>query len=683
MVKVTINDKIYEVEDGKTIIQACDDNDIEVPRFCYHDKLKVAGNCRMCLVEVDGSPKPVASCASGLREGMKIRTDSEMVRKAREGVMEFLLINHPLDCPICDQGGECDLQDQAMVYGRGESRFAENKRAVEDKNFGPLIQTHMTRCIHCTRCVRFATDIAGIEEIGLIGRGEHAEITPYVNEVVKSELSGNVIDLCPVGALTSKPFAYTARSWELKKTESIDVMDAVGSNIRVDSRGQEVMRILPVKNDAVNEEWITDKIRFSYDGLKSQRLDSAYIRDQEGKLVAADLDAAVEHAAKIIKNTKPKELACVAGDMVDCETLSAAKSLMDALGSDLYDVFSYNVDFDKDNKSSYLFNSKITGIDESDLCFIIGADPKREAPMINARIRKRSLQDNNYKVFSLGSSKDLTCKYNELGFDIDVLNQIDSGAHELSELMKKSSKPMMIIGYGALTGKNGKSILALLAKIAEKYGVVSKNWNGFNILHRSSSIVGALDIGFAADNSEKNYENIINAYKRDMIKTLIVLADDNMDPNKLKSENGKLIYIGHHGDVAANYADVILPVPAFTEKEATYINLEGRVQKTAKVVEAPGSALEDWRIVGKIAEKLGYKDLAFENKGDFLNMLYKKHPHLNKINQIQEVKWQAIKTNSKIQKQEIKPLGMNFYMTNSVCRSSVTMSNCVREFEKS
>ncbi|MEQ9116348.1 MAG: NADH-quinone oxidoreductase subunit NuoG [Rickettsiales bacterium] len=676
MGKITINNKEYEFEGGMSLIQVCDQNNIEIPRFCYHDKLKIAGNCRMCLVEVDKVHKPVASCALEAKDGMVVSTKSQMVKDAREGVMEFLLINHPLDCPICDQGGECDLQDQAMLYGKGCSRFEENKRSVEDKSFGPLIKTHMTRCIHCTRCVRFSEDVAGVEEIGTIGRGENMEITTYLDNIVTSELSGNVIDLCPVGALTSKPYAFKARSWELKKTYSIDVSDAVGSNIRIDSRASEVMRVLPRLNDEINEEWISDKARFSYDGLKNQRITKAYIR-QAGKLIKVTWEEAIKEASNLIASSKPDEVAAIAGGLTDCETMYSAKNLLNAIGSNKMDVVNGDVEFDQKNRSSYLFNTSILGIEQSDLCLMIGVSPRYESAILNARIRKRSLEG-KYPVYTIGCDDNINYKFNDLGDSSKIIEDILKGKHKICKTLEKAKKPMMIIGYGAIQNKSGKNTLATLSEIAEKYSFVNDGWNGFNILHRDAAAVGALELGFKSSSRSGDIDNILASYKRGLISTLLVFGCDEIDANKLKTKDSKLIYFGHHGDVAANYADIIIPAPAFTEKDGTFINLEGRVQRAYQAISPFGDAQPEWKAILDIASccniPLEYSDL------DSLREKMSEEVSIFKnLDELPKVKWKKISAKGSIESYEIKPKEINFYMTNSICRSSRTMAKCVKQ----
>lgn len=675
MAKITINNKEYEVEDGKTIIQICDENGIEIPRFCYHDKLNIAGNCRMCLVEIANIPKPVASCAMQASDGMIISTNSQMVKKAREGVMEFLLINHPLDCPICDQGGECDLQDQAMAYGKGKNRFQEEKRAVEDKYFGPLIKTHMTRCIQCTRCIRFSDEIAGTSELGAISRGEDMEVISYLNKTVTSELSGNLIDLCPVGALTSKPYAFKARSWELKKTYSIDVHDAVGSNIRIDSRGLEVLRILPSQNDEINEEWISDKTRFSYDGLKNQRIGKPYIR-KNNRFESVSWEEAFKKIADIYKKALPQEIAAIGGDLSDCETMLVMKDILQSKGSFNMDVLNEEIAFDISNRASYIFNSSILGIEKSDLCLIIGANPRHEATMVNARIRKRYMQG-KYPVYGIGCASNQTYEIKDLGDNPAVLEEILVGKSEICKELKKAKNPMMIIGYGAISGKGGKKVLANLAQIAEKYGFITKDWNNFNILHRTASIVGALDIGFIPQNGGGNTKKILEEYQKGNIKLLFILANDNVNPSDLKGE-GAIVYIGHHGDNTANYADIILPGAAYTEKDGTYVNLEGRAQRCYRAVQPPGQARADWQILIDLSNYLNIK-LEYDNLDKLREKMVKISPVFGNLNNVNKEKWKEINAHGEITQKNIKPLDINYYLSNSICRASQTMANCVKE----
>ena len=584
MPKVTVDGQEIEVPQGATVLQACELAGKEIPRFCYHERLSIAGNCRMCLVEVKpGPPKPQASCALPATDGQEIRTDSEMVKKAREGVMEFLLINHPLDCPICDQGGECDLQDQAMAYGRGATRYHENKRAVTEKYMGPLIKTIMTRCIHCTRCVRFSEEIAGVDEIGALYRGENMQITTYLEKAAKHELSANVIDLCPVGALTSRPYAYEARPWELKKTLGIDVMDAVGANIRIDSRGREVLRIQPRINDDVNEEWIADKSRYAVDGLTRRRLDKVWIR-KAGKLEQASWD----EAFKKIKAAKPGgSLAAVYGDLVDCETMFAAKALLKACGSTLIEGRQTGLVYDTSNLAAVNFNTTLAEIENSDAVLVIGSQIRHEAPLLNVRLRKAA--KGGAKIFHVGPEYDTTYAATFLGNDLSVLNALGS---DVVDAMKGAERPAIIVGGAAL----GRGALGKALALAAEFNVVKDGWNGFNALHFSPSRMGGLLLGLA----QKGGMADIAAAKP---KVLLSLGADEMDYAPFG--DALKVYIGHHGDKGAHAADIILPAAAYTEKAGTYVNIEGRVQRSEKAVFAPGDAREDWTILRALADALG------------------------------------------------------------------------------
>lgn len=659
---VTINNKEVEVPQGSTIIQACEIAGVEIPRFCYHERLAIAGNCRMCLVEVEGGPpKPVASCAMPANDGMKVHTDTPMVKKAREGVMEFLLANHPLDCPICDQGGECDLQDQAYQYGRGESDYHEHKRAVKDKNMGPLIKTQMTRCIHCTRCVRFIEDVAGTCELGAVNRGESMEITTYLEKNITSELSGNVIDLCPVGALTSKPYAFKARSWELRKTESIDVMDAVGSNIRIDSKGIEVLRILPRLNEEINEEWISDKTRFCYDGLKYQRLDKAYVK-KNGKLSATSFDEAYDVLAKNLKDTNKDQIAALTGSLSSYDDVLALKALMDKLGVKNTECRIGGQEIDALDGCSYLFNSTIAGIDEVDQLLLVGVNPRKDAPILNARIRKRFLTK-DLEVSAIGVNADLTYDYNNLGDEVSLLTDLLDGKLDLAKKLKSAKRPAIIFGEDVVKSENGLEIVNLLKEIAQKYKLVGDNFNGFNFLAKSTGLINGLEAGFT---SEAGINDLIDGCKKGKIKTVILHnVDDEIDFSKL--ENCFVVYIGSHGDKGAHVADVILPVSAYSEKDAFYINLEGRVQRTRKAVAAPGEAKDDVDVIVELADKLGI-DLGFNDRSQLL-----KNIDLGFIGKKQWIK----ATESKVKKsQQIKVNDYNFYLTNQITRSSRTLNKC-------
>ncbi len=682
MPKLVIDGTEVEVEDGTTLIQACEDAGVEIPRFCYHERLSIAGNCRMCLIEVVGSPKPMASCAlsvNDLRPGKdgeppEIKTNSEVVKKAREGVMEFLLINHPLDCPICDQGGECDLQDQAMAYGVDSSRFALNKRAVEDKNIGPLIKTIMTRCIHCTRCVRFMTEVAGVEELGAIGRGEDMEIVTYLERGMTSEMSGNVIDLCPVGALTSKPYAFSARSWELRKTESIDVMDAVGSHIRVDTRGPEVMRILPRINDAINQEWISDKTRFIWDGLRTQRLDRPYIR-RDGKLVSASWEEAFNTIADKFKQTSADKIGSLAGDLAGIEELFALKQLLTGLGVKNIDARPAGGAFDPEiGRGSYLFNSTIEGIDEADVILLVGANPRHEAAVLSTRIRER-WQSGELKVGLIGEQVDLTYDYEYLGSGAKTLQDLASGNHSFAGTLKEAKQGLIIVGSAGYSGPNGRSALALAAKIAENCGLLSEDWNGFNVLQNAASMVGALDIGFVPQSLGKGRDEILKSANEGELEILYLLgADDLAD---LQENDCFVIYQGSHGDRGAHLADVILPGAAYTEKSAIYVNLEGRPQSTTRAVFPLGDAKEDWTIIRALSDYLS-QTLPYDNLGQLRAEIFKAHPHLAEFEQIQPAETSDIKALSKLSTdgtdEPFGPAVKDFYLTNVVSRASAVMA---------
>ena len=675
MARLIVDGKEIEVPDHYTILQACEEAGAEIPRFCFHERLSIAGNCRMCLVEIVGAPKPAASCAQGVRDlrpnkdgsPPEINTKTPLVRKAREGVMEFLLINHPLDCPICDQGGECDLQDQAMAYGVDASRFEENKRAVEDKYIGPLVKTIMTRCIHCTRCVRFATEVAGVPELGAIGRGEDMEITTYLESAMSSELQGNVIDLCPVGALTSRPYAFSARPWELTKTESIDVMDAVGSNIRVDTRGREVMRIMPRVNEAVNEEWISDKTRFIWDGLRTQRLDRPYIREN-GKLRAASWPEAFAAIASRVKSAKPDAIGALAGPLAGAEEMFALKALMTALGSANTDIRPAGSALDPANgRASYLFNSTIEGIEDAGALMIVGANPRIEAPVLNARIRKRWLMG-DFPIAVIGERAELTYDYHYAGAGPDSLKEFAEHAPA------KAGRPMMILGLGALTRPDGASVLALAAKAAQSLGVVSDDWNGFNVLHTDASMVAGLDLGFVPGEGGKDTAAMI-AGEMDV---LFLLGADEHDLSGLGDTF--VVYVGTHGDQGAHRADVILPGATYTEKSATFVNTEGRVQQTRRAAFPPGDAREDWAILRALSEPLGHK-LPFDNLAQLRGQMIAAVPHLGTVDAITPADPGDIAKLAKGKTTGTRKAGFmstvrDFYLTNPIARASKTMAEC-------
>ena len=670
---VTINRKEYSVPEGITIIQACEIAEIEVPRFCYHERLAIAGNCRMCLVEVEGGPpKPVASCAMPAVNGMKIHTDTPMVKKAREGVMEFLLSNHPLDCPICDQGGECDLQDQAFQYGAGKSEFHEHKRAVKDKDMGPLVKTQMTRCIHCTRCVRFITDVAGVAEIGAIGRGETMEISTYLEKSLTSELSGNIIDLCPVGALTSKPYAFKSRSWELKKTESIDVMDALGSNIRIDSRGLEVLRILPRLNEEINEEWISDKTRFCYDGLKYQRLDKAYLK-KDDKLVPVEFLEVYAAIAKKIKTLESNQIAALTGPLSSAEEIFALKNLMTKLGSNNIDCRLNGEKISSKDRASYLFNSTIAGIEMADSCLLIGANPRKDAAILNARIKKRSLTG-KIKIAAIGVNADLTYDYENLGDDALELKNILEGKSKFNTILEKSHNPMLILGSDLVSRKDGALIIEYAKKIAEKYGFIKDNWNGFNFLSKSTGLINGLEVGFVSEEKDINAKRILEDAALGKIKLIFLHGVDDIDFISL--QNSFVIYIGSHGDKGARHADAILPAAAYSEKEAIFVNLEGRPQSTSRAIFAPNQAKEDWQIIVELANALGI-DLGFKNLPELNNSLQKNHIIFNDLNEIKKAQWiKSSELNGELLAEKISIQDIDFYLTNPIARASRTLNKC-------
>src|SRR6266403_5571840 len=593
MPKVTIDGQEIEVAPGTTILQACQQAGAEVPYFCYHERLMIAGNCRMCLVEVERSPKPVASCAMPVAEGNVIHTNSEKAQKARKGVMEFLLINHPLDCPICDQGGECDLQDQAMAYGFDRGRFEENKRAVRDKDLGPLVATSMNRCIHCTRCIRFLTEIAGVEELGATGRGEAMEITTYIEKALGSELSGNIIDLCPVGALTSKPYSYVARPWELRKPESVDVLDAVGSTIRIDSRGAQILRVLPRLHEDVNEEWISDKTRFAIDGLVRRRLDRPYVR-RNGKLVEAEWQEALDLVADRLKGAPGERIAAIAGDLCDAEAMYALKELLTGLGATSLDCRQDGARLDPGCRAGYLFNTTIAGIERADACLLVGTNPRWEAALVNARLRKRHLQG-GFRVAAIGPALDLTFPVEMLGDGGDALNALATGDHPWAAVLRDAKNPMIVVGQGALARPDGARVLGAARRIAENSGLVREDWNGFNVLHHAAARVGGLDLGFVPGSGGRDVEGILAGCKSGDIEVLYLLGADEIDTGDLGA--AFVIYQGHHGDRGARRADVVLPGAAYTEKDGTYVNTEGRVQLARRAVFPPGEAREDWKIL--------------------------------------------------------------------------------------
>ena len=675
MVKLTIDGTEHEVDAGLTVLQACEQVGVEIPRFCFHERLSIAGNCRMCLVDMERSPKPVASCAMPVAEGMVINTNTPEVQKMRKGVMEFLLINHPLDCPICDQGGECDLQDQAMAYGWDRSRYHENKRAVKDKDFGPLIKTIMTRCIHCTRCVRFATEVAGVPELGATGRGENTEIGTYVQKALSSELSGNMIDLCPVGALTNGPYAFHARSWELKKTESVDVMDALGSNIRVDARGPEVMRILPRLNEEVNEEWISDKTRFACDGLKRQRLDRPYVR-KDGKLREATWQEAFAAIAGAAKGLSGDAMAAIAGDFADCESMTALKDLMAGLGSANIDCRQDGAKLEASPRCGYIFNSTVAGIDRASAVLLIGANPRAEAPVLNARIRKRWTLG-GMQVGVIGTEGDMTYPITHLGDSADALQQLADGKGDFAKVLKAADRPMIIVGQAALARPDGAAVLALARAVAEKYGAIGSDWNGFNILHKAAARVGGIDLGLVPGEGGRDVAGILDGASDGSIKLVYLLGADEIDMSRLG--NAFVVYQGHHGDAGAHRADVILPGAAYTEKSASYVNTEGRVQLGRLAVYPPGDAREDWTILRALSEALGSK-LPYDNLRQVRSRMVELNSNFLNVDQAAPAPWQDFGTTGTIDAAPFDTHVENFYMTDPISRASETMARCTEAF---
>jgi NADH-quinone oxidoreductase subunit G len=677
MTKLVVDGKEIDVPPSYTLLQACEAAGAEIPRFCFHERLSIAGNCRMCLVELKGSPKPVASCAWAVRdcragpkgEPPEVNTKTPMVRKAREGVMEFLLINHPLDCPICDQGGECDLQDQAMAYGIDASRYRENKRAVEDKYVGVLVKTIMNRCIHCTRCVRFMTEVAGVPELGAIGRGEDMEITTYLEQAMTSELQGNVVDLCPVGALTSKPYAFAARPWELNKTESIDVMDAVGSAIRIDTRGREVMRILPRVNDDVNEEWISDKTRHVVDGLRTQRLDQPYIRE-DGRLYPASWREAFDAIAAKVVSARPERIGAIVGDLAAVEETYALKDLLTLLDVTNLDCRQDSAALDPNwGRATYLFNAGIAGIEKADALLLVGSNPRREAAVLNARIRKR-WRMGNFPIGVIGKSADLTYPYDHLGAGPQTLADIAAGRNEFAGVLKQAEHPMVIVGMGALARPDGAAIASLAAQVASSAG--SDAWNGYCVLHTAASRVGAFDVDFTPGPGGRGAQDMAAPGALDAI---FLLGADEIDI----APGAFVVYIGTHGDQGAQRADVILPGAAYPEKSWIYVNTEGRVQIAGRASFPPGEAREDWAILRALSDVLGRR-LPYDSLPALRQAMFKAHPHLQRIDQISpgarpDIAALAARGGTP-EKAPFACAVEDFYFTNAIARSSATMAEC-------
>ena len=677
--QLIVDGTLVEVEDGTTLMYACEMAGSIIPRFCYHERLSIAGNCRMCLVEVRGSPKPVASCAMLVNDlppnkdgsAKVVNTSSPMVKTAREGVMEFLLINHPLDCPICDQGGECDLQDQAMVFGRGGSRYRENKRAVEEKHIGPLIKTMMTRCIHCTRCVRYMTEVAGVEELGLIGRGEDAEITTYLEHGIMSEMSANAVDLCPVGALTHRPWAFSVRPWEMEVVETIDVMDAVGSAIVVNVRGTTVMRILPRNNDAVNEEWISDKTRHVSDGLKTQRLDQPFIK-KNGCFEPASWDEALNLVAKRVKAVSANKIGAVAGDLAGAEEMFALKDLLSRFGAASFDCRQAGDKLDpKLGRVSYLFNSSIEGVEQADAILLVGTNPRTEATVLNARIRKR-WQSAPTKIGFVGAKVDLTYPYDYFGAGPDILMDIANGKHLFADVLKTAARPLIIVGTGAFARPDGLAVLSLAARILLIASAgKDASWNGFNVLHTAAARVAGLDLGFVPGKDGKDVAGILGPDT----EFLYLLGADECDLSKLSSSTF-VVYQGTHGDKGAECADVILPGAAYTEKSATYVNTEGRTQQTVKAVFPPGNAKEDWTILRALSQCVGVT-LPYDNLKELRAAMCRASPQLAAIDTIERCVVSGLETLAKLSGQAstepFAPAVTDFYLTNPITRASAVM----------
>ncbi|WP_440907795.1 NADH-quinone oxidoreductase subunit NuoG [Candidatus Pelagibacter sp.] len=661
MLKLKVNEIEVEVEEGLTVLQACEKAGVEIPRFCYHEKLSIAGNCRMCLVEMEKSPKPIASCAMPAAEGMNIKTNTALVEKARKGVMEFLLANHPLDCPVCDQGGECDLQDQSMYYGIDKSRYKENKRAVPEKNMGPLIKTQMTRCIHCTRCVRFATEVAGVPELGAIGRGEDMQISTYLEQSMQSELSANVVDLCPVGALTSKPYVFEARPWELKKTETIDVMDAIGSNVRVDTYDWEVKRVLPIINEDINEEWISDKTRYACDGLLHQRLDTPFIK-YNGKFEKASWGEVYKIIKSKFENTSKEKICGFVGDLTNMETCYIFKEFFDrTIDTKNYESRSDNRFINTSKRENYLFNSSINGIEEADLIFIAGSNPRYEATILNARIRKAYL-NNNTKIISLNNVGDLTYPYQSLDGQTQTLNNILEGNHDISKEIINSKKPIIIIGESLLRLKSSDFLFNKMKEFLSKNNKISDEWNSLNILSTDAATVGNFDLGLI-----NNENNLISDLKEHKFDIVYLVGQDNLEFDK---KDEFIIYQGSHGDKGAESADIILPGSAYTEQDGYFTNLEGKIQKAYKASYPPGEAKEDWQIINELAEVMNNRKL-FNDKDELESSMFN-YLNLQKEKQVNDIN----NSTNEFQNETLIIKVKDYYFSNVIARSSKTMVEC-------
>lgn len=684
MPKITIDGQEVEALEGGTILQAARQAGVEIPVFCYHERLRIAGNCRMCLVEVEGAPKPVASCAMPVAPDMKVHTKSEMAQKAQKGALEFLLAHHPLDCPICDQGGECDLQDITMAYGRGTSRYEEPKRAVADKDMGPLVKTHMTRCIHCTRCVRFVQDVAGIQELGGISRGEDMEITTYLDKVLTTELSGNVIDLCPVGALTSRPYAYKGRPWDLTKTDSIDVMDALGSHIRVDTAYLAVQRILPRLKEEINEEWLGDKTRFACDGLKRQRLDTPYRRTSQGRLEPCTWEEAFDLIAEKVDKTSGNRMAALTGDLVDTESQMVLLDLMRALGSPHTDCRQDGAVADPQCRASYVFNSGLAGVDTADFCLLVNTRLRLEAPLLAARLRRR-YGAGGLTLASLGGKLDarqaLTMPVEDLGDTPQVIEALLSGSHKLVPQLKKALKPMIIIGQEALTRRDSEVILGKLRLFAEKYNLIKEGWCGFNVLQKGAARVGGLDVGFVPGDAGWDTSLILQGAERGDLDLVYLLGADEIDMTALKKTF--VIYQGHHGDQGAHHADVILPGAAYTEKSATYVNTEGRVQRTRRALAPPGDAREDWRILSALAQRVGVPQASYATVEALRDRMVRSKGVFSSLDRLGQNSWGSFgEPDGDLSQEPFTFSQSSYYMTDVISRSSETMAACRREIEE-
>jgi NADH-quinone oxidoreductase subunit G len=673
MPKAKVNGVEVEFEPGMTVLQVAELAGEEIPRFCYHERLSIAGNCRMCLVEVKpGPPKPQASCALPAADNQEIFTRTPMVKKAREGVMEFLLINHPLDCPICDQGGECDLQDQAMGYGRDDTRYEENKRAVEEKEMGPLIKTVMTRCIQCTRCVRFITEVAGVPEIGLISRGEDVEITTYLGAAVTSELSGNVNDLCPVGALTHRPWAFNYRPWELKKTQSVDVMDALGSAIRVDSRGAAVLRVLPRINEDVNEEWLSDKSRYAVDGLGRQRLDRPYVR-RDGKLLPASWPEAFAAIAEKVAATPAERIGVVAGDLQDAESLKAGLDLFTALGVRNLDCRQDGSALGSGPREGWLFNSTLAGIEAADVVLIVGSNPRLEAPVFNTRLRKQWVAGQT-RIGLIGEQADLTYQYDYLGAGPATVAGLAKSRSDFAKAFKAAQRPAIIIGQGALAREDGAAVLKALAGLASSVKLVREGWNGWNVLHSAAARVAGLDLGLVPGQGALSTRDMLKPGALDL---LFLLGADECEAS---ASGAFTVYLGSHGDRGAHKADVILPGAAYTEKNGLYVNTEGRVQMGERAVFPKGEAREDWAILRALSDRLG-KTLPYDSLDQLRAKLFADHPTFGQIDfapgSIPTVfDLSALGAEGELSDIPFKSAVEAFHLTNPIARASVTMAEC-------